>query len=845
MAHLPEVIYPQSHRSCGGLGTPPGWLSLVLLLLLGSTAPEGRAGPKDTDEPIVGTPIVLAGGSETPFSREPFVQGNTSTNVTILWRTKTPSATHVEFGTTRDLGRSVANSELVTHHEITLEGLSPDTAYLYRVRHSGAEDQADLLSSMETFRTFKTNGSVRFVFVADTGQSTAPQFLTARVMASLMPDLVLHGGDIIYGGFTDENADSRIFAQYLNYSGQMRSTPFFFTLGNHDLNCCEGNLLDEWNPTNFVMNAPHFLSTFHHPTNSATGTEHFYSFDHGDVHFVSLFNPWFVMYEFTTNRLQYQWFTNDLAQSTKPWKVVFFHHPLASSGAHALDDYNTNGIPDQYDILRTIGTAASKYGVQLILSGHEHNYERFSPIGGFHAVVSGGGGAGLHSMRKRHPLSSQYLSMHNCVNIEIKGDTATVQAVSTNGTILDNWVIQREVPKDRLYHAAWNTPGIESTAANDGDGNIEGQAFDFLGEPILGRHGNAANLGWFYVNNDSTNLYLGIASAMIPEAANLFLFLGVPGLSGTSSLVGIGNGTLDPGGEGADGLDCLENLSFSGFNPAVGILLGDEFADRTLPDFKRPGLAVATGQGVVYLRKTLPPVPEVRIQQYNRSPQSNAASLRLGGAGLEQNADFMEISIPLSALGNLSPGDTIQVAGLVGLAGFNLTTMTRLLDTAVLGTSLETTAENLTSLAPVRVRLANPIELDTDGDGLPDTWEIAHGLKPDSATGSQGALGDPDQDGVSNLEEYLANTDPQDPVSLLRLRLSLAGGNRVRLEWPIVPGNSYLLEATTGLGDSDTFQPIRRVRSNNRTQLLDAAVTDEPTATIPLSNRLYRVRLEP
>ena len=57
----------------------------------------------------------------------------------------------------------------------------------------------------------------------------------------------------------------------------------------------------------------------------------------------------------------------------------------------------------------------------------------------------------------------------------------------------------------------------------------------------------------------------------------------------------------------------------------------------------------------------------------------------------------------------------------------------------------------------------DPCHPDTDRDGLPDGWEVDHGLDPDCATGDDGTNGDPDHDGLSNIDEYQNGSDPQDP----------------------------------------------------------------------------------
>jgi glycosidase len=80
---------------------------------------------------------------------------------------------------------------------------------------------------------------------------------------------------------------------------------------------------------------------------------------------------------------------------------------------------------------------------------------------------------------------------------------------------------------------------------------------------------------------------------------------------------------------------------------------------------------------------------------------------------------------------------------------------------------------------------------DDDNDGLPDTWETAHGLDPWDADGVQGADGDRDGDQMSNREEFLAGTDPGDPASRLVLTLRDIPGSTLEVAWPSVDGRRY------------------------------------------------------
>jgi hypothetical protein len=87
-----------------------------------------------------------------------------------------------------------------------------------------------------------------------------------------------------------------------------------------------------------------------------------------------------------------------------------------------------------------------------------------------------------------------------------------------------------------------------------------------------------------------------------------------------------------------------------------------------------------------------------------------------------------------------------------------------------------------------------PSESDRDGDGLPDAWEVEHGLAANNAMGRDGARGDPDGDGLTNFEELEAGTLPNDPDS--RLNVQIAGGNPlVQVRFRQERDRRYFLEA--------------------------------------------------
>jgi hypothetical protein len=699
------------------------------------------------------------------FSRGPVLQNASSNSVQVIWKTVSPGSGMVEFGTSTNLGRAVLDPVNQGLHAVVLTGLFPDTLYYYRVSSTIGNEVAT--SEIESFRTFKTSGKISFVLAGDLGAGLTLQYNVAQVMKSQAPDLVIQVGDIIYPWFSAALADIRHFSIY---EPQMKNTPFFYAIGNHD---------SYFNPVDYY-------NTFYLPTNKVTGAEQYYSFDHGDAHFVMLNSDLQAGAKYEPGSDQYNWLEADLAATRKPWKFLFFHHTMRTSSYHSVDDYDGNGELDTLQLQRSFGTLAAKYGVKVVFNAHDHIYEKMLPMNGVYNVTSGGGGALLYALSSLRPDSAQFWVQNHCVKVSIDGSTLALQAIDLFGNLMDSMNISLAAPTNE-FSSVWSTPELTSKGADDGDGNIVGQKFDFEGQGIASVTGEFSNLGRLFVSNDRTNLYLGLKDVMIGPDQNVFLFIESPRLKGVTNMINIGNGLVDPDGQGADGLDFLGNLSFTNFSPVVGCILGDEFADDHYRYFERPGLNLNVGQGVFYLDAGITDVPGIQIQQYNRNPQTGAT---MGG---EQNANFIEVGIPLSALGSIKGGDTIKIGGVVGLGGFNTNknTQSRELDTAFVGLKMYGHGQNNVLLEPLTIKLSTqPIPTEV-------RLQIARGRAP----------------------------------------------NGYQISWSTNPGKQYVLQSSGN--PASGYQDLPKAEFPMKAGNDEFSLTYEDIITGSLSKKFYRVRVLP
>jgi Calcineurin-like phosphoesterase len=129
---------------------------------------------------------------------------------------------------------------------------------------------------------------------------------------------------------------------------------------------------------------------------------------------------------------QTAWLEQQLAESTSTWKIAVLHHPPYTCGGHSGDSrVQQRWVP-----------LFEEYGVQLVLSGHDHNYQRFHGPNGIRYVVHGGGAAGLYRPRgcpSSYPPRVRARYEHGFLSVSIGPDDLAVFAVDLRGRVTDRF----------------------------------------------------------------------------------------------------------------------------------------------------------------------------------------------------------------------------------------------------------------------------------------------------------------------------------------------------------------------------------------------------------------------
>jgi acid phosphatase type 7 len=338
---LGKILYGQKMRRFG-------WLSLVFILWLACCQkPNGLQAAQ--------------------LVRGPYLQVPTSQSVIIRWRTDVPTGSVVIYGThTSDFPPAVDPAP-TTEHIVQLSGLAPATKYFYSI---GSQTEILAQGPDCRFTTAPPRGQpapTRIWAIGDTGGFGygATDVLPMRDaytyisrVSGRRTDVWLLLGDNAYNTGTDAEFQTNFFGVF---SAMLRQNAPWPTIGNHETYCATTN---NWFP---------YLSIFSFPTNGEaggvpSGTPRYYSFDYANIHFVSLDA---MAQSRATNSPMAGWLRADLDANTNQWLIAFWHHPPYSKGSHDSDSEI-----ELVEMRQNFVPILEAHGVDLVLCGHSHVYER-------------------------------------------------------------------------------------------------------------------------------------------------------------------------------------------------------------------------------------------------------------------------------------------------------------------------------------------------------------------------------------------------------------------------------------------------------------------------------------
>lgn len=366
------------------------------------------------------------------YLRMPYLQSVQADRASILWTTSQPATGSVTVTDSAGLSKTVTavmrtflvdetkSDQPFYQYRAEITGLQAGTTYTYSVSMEGL--LTPLLSAAQ-YR-FRTAATGRFSFLAfgDTGENSAPQREIMRAMTA-EPNIAMaiHTGDLAYPYGSFKQYELSYFS--VN-AAKMSNLPFFPTPGNHDY-------LGDGGTAYLASHSPPDCDV---PDDD---TGRYYSFNWGDAHFVSLDSN---LLPYDAGNRMLNWLERDLARTQKYWKIVYFHHPPYPTGHHRADPFSAIARDRVIPIVEAAG-------VQIVIGGHEHGFERTHPLRDGRLVtngpattyvITGGGGAALQDLGYL-PQTAVSLALYHYMRIDVDGMRLTGRALDADGNEIDTF----------------------------------------------------------------------------------------------------------------------------------------------------------------------------------------------------------------------------------------------------------------------------------------------------------------------------------------------------------------------------------------------------------------------
>jgi guanyl-specific ribonuclease Sa len=433
--------------------------------------------------------VEVQGDTSATITRGPYLNLATQNSIVVRWRTDIATSSSVEFGLSPDnLTDSVTDATTTQEHIIELTGLSPNTLYYYTVGSSAGILQGDANNYFKTLPPVGSTQKVRVLAMGDMGVNSTIQRNVRDAYLNYngtkYTDVWLLVGDNAYENGLDDEYQTNFFNIY---QGSLTKNHVLWPApGNHDYA----------NNTALVgtQSIPYY-NIFSTPTNGEaggvpSGTKEYYSYNNGNIHFISL-----QSYDaetsnnalFDTTSPQAVWLKQDLAANTQRWTIVYFHYPPYSKGG-----VNSDNDPIEFRIRNNIVPILERYKVDLVLSGHDHDYERSFLINGhyglsndfdtttmalssssgkydgspnsapyikdstdsrngivYSVIGSAGQIGGTSSGYPHHAMEYSNVSNGGCMVIEVEDNRLDAKWLCSDGVIRDNFTIMKDVNKTK------------------------------------------------------------------------------------------------------------------------------------------------------------------------------------------------------------------------------------------------------------------------------------------------------------------------------------------------------------------------------------------------------------
>ena len=413
--------------------------------------------------------VLLAAPAQAALTRGPYLMMGAPDAITVRWRTDVPTDSRVRLGPAPGALADAATSPvLTTEHELRLTGLAPATRFTYAV---GTTTQVLTGDDAATwFDTPPTAGSPATTRVWVLGDSGLPGPAQSRVRDAFAAftggaptDVWLMLGDNAYSAGADADYTNGLFTPYAAF---LRTHVLWPTRGNHDIL--------------YAGTANDYYDLFTMPTAAEAGglpssTEAWYSFDHGDIHFVCLDSEGS---DRSPTGAMMTWLESDLAATDRRWIIAYWHHPPYTKGSHNSDDVLDSG-GRMRDMRENALPVLEDFGVDLVLNGHSHSYERSFLVDGHYGSSGtltpamlkdagdgrpGGDGAYLKSSGSplphegevvavagssaqvsggtlNHPVMARSLNVLGSMVIDVRGNELDAVFLDDVGAVRDSFVI--------------------------------------------------------------------------------------------------------------------------------------------------------------------------------------------------------------------------------------------------------------------------------------------------------------------------------------------------------------------------------------------------------------------